>query len=141
MEGTGSSARSIVRTSDGGYIFTGFLTDSLGSRLWVVKLAPDMTEVNESNPPLPEKALIASNYPNPFNSSTMIKWSGGDVEIIEIFNVIGQKIWARQIPANSNNSIVWDCRNDFGFEIGSGIYFAKLTGKQNTTAIKLIYQK
>jgi hypothetical protein len=138
-----TNAASITLTSDGGYAITGTWepSDSFPPQLWVAKLAPDVVNIHDDHSLLPKNTLTARNYPNPFNSSTMISWSGSDVEKVEIFNIMGQKI--RTLPVESNNikKIVWDAKDSHGNEIGAGVYFAKVIGKENSATIKLIYLK
>lgn len=76
------------------------------------------------------EALILSNYPNPFNPETTIRFSlvrAGAVQL-EIYNIRGQKI-KTLIDSHEDageNSIVWDGKSDYGRFVPSGVYFYRL---------------
>jgi hypothetical protein len=81
---------------------------------------------DEKTPNLPESPAILTNYPNPFNESTTIKYqlsNNSDVRL-SIYNLLGEKITdlvdERQ-PAGEHE-IAWDAS-----EYSSGIYLYKLT--------------
>jgi hypothetical protein len=75
---------------------------------------------------IPEKAVLISNYPNPFNGSTILRFSlpsAGKIGI-DIYNIVGQKVESL-FGGNVNAgefSIAWDASR-----FPSGVYFAKLT--------------
>jgi hypothetical protein len=88
---------------------------------------------------LPEDGLLQV-YPNPFNSSTTIRYKttvSGKVTI-SIYNLTGQKIWSRVNEAQQadNHSVVWDGTNATGGSAGSGIYFCTLKIDNKPIAIK-----
>ena len=75
----------------------------------------------------PRVISILGNYPNPFNSSTIIK-IGGEVNIgsnVSIFDVTGRLI--KDLPV-TQNCLVWDGRDTNGKTVSTGFYFAKLNG-------------
>jgi hypothetical protein len=70
---------------------------------------------------------IFNNYPNPFNSTTQIKYNipqSGKVKLI-IYNILGQKVktLVDAIQNTGKYSVIWDGRNEYGNEVGSGVYF------------------
>ncbi len=79
---------------------------------------------------LPDKFSLSSNYPNPFNPSTTIKYGipkPAKVSL-KIYNVNGQRV--RTIvdldQAPGFYSITWDGCNDFGAAMASGMYFYQI---------------
>jgi flagellar hook assembly protein FlgD len=79
---------------------------------------------------LPEEFSLDQNYPNPFNVSTEIKYElPRDVEvIIEIYNILGQKIRMFDLGHQSAGSkrIVWDGKNQEGISASSGLYLYRI---------------
>ncbi len=84
-----------------------------------------MTSIDDGTTNLPDYFYL-TNYPNPFNQSTKIKYSiphQTDVRL-EIYNLLGQRVetLVENIQKPGNYSINWDAS---GFS--SGIYFYRLT--------------
>jgi hypothetical protein len=86
----------------------------------------------ENRPPM---SGLSQNYPNPFNSTTVIwyylpdvGYQPAEVEIV-IYNVLGRKVRTlvkeRKYPGRHNAT--WDGKDDQGDDLGSGIYFYRLT--------------
>ena len=77
---------------------------------------------------VPGITFQTSNFPNPFNPSTMIKYSmpkTGHLKL-SIYNVRGQLVKTLidgVRPAGADQSIVWDGTNNHGSSVSSGIYF------------------
>jgi len=71
-----------------------------------------------------------TNYPNPFNPTTEIKFQISDyseisdAEII-IYNLKGQKI-QKLLICNNQSSIIWDGTDQMGKPVSSGIYYYNL---------------
>ena len=79
---------------------------------------------------LPVRIVSASNYPNPFNPSTVINTSfenfSGDLKVdIKIYNVNGRLIrnLFNGTITDPELSVPWDGNSDNGTRTGSGIYF------------------
>ncbi|PKN71812.1 MAG: hypothetical protein CVU50_09850, partial [Candidatus Cloacimonetes bacterium HGW-Cloacimonetes-3] len=80
--------------------------------------------------PVPPVAVISSNYPNPFNPSTTIKFgipADGKVKIT-VYNIKGQKV--RELlntdMEKGYHTIVWNGRDKNYRSVSSGIYFLRL---------------
>ena len=78
----------------------------------------------------PAVFALASNYPNPFNPATTIKYSlpqAADVELT-VYNVLGQPV--RTLVAEHQSAgryvVEWDATNDSGHSLSSGMYFYRL---------------
>jgi len=80
------------------------------------------------SPVLPGITFQTSNYPNPFNPSTTIKYSmpkAGHLKL-SIYNVRGQLVKTvidGERPAGADQTIVWDGTNNQGSSVSSGVYF------------------
>jgi len=75
---------------------------------------------------LPEQFSLEPNYPNPFNSGTVISFAlptRGDVELA-IFNLVGQKvaILAEGEYLPGAYELHWDGRSSAGDELATGVY-------------------
>jgi hypothetical protein len=77
---------------------------------------------------LPGLKFATSNYPNPFNPSTTIKYSmpkAGHLTL-NVYNVRGQLVKTLvdgNRPAGADQTIVWDGTNNQGSGVSSGVYF------------------
>lgn len=82
-----------------------------------------------------------SNYPNPFNPTTTIKFSVTQTSsfvTLEIYNIKGQKIkslLSDQIEAGEH-SIIWNGKDSAGKNVGSGVYLYKLKVNNKTEIVK-----
>ncbi len=86
---------------------------------------------------------ILSNFPNPFNPSTKIRFQISEVGVsqsaeIAIYNVKGQKVkllFSDQLSAG-HYTVVWNGEDESGKPVSSGIYFYKLDVNGKTEAMK-----
>ena len=73
---------------------------------------------------------LFQNYPNQFNSKTLIKYQLSETAHIEltIFNQLGQKIktLVSEFKLSGNHSETWDGKDDLGNSVCSGIYYYQL---------------
>ncbi len=85
---------------------------------------------------------LLSNYPNPFNPATTIKFNIEQNEQvkIEIYNLKGQKIRQFSIP-EGQHSVIWDGTDENDQQVSSGIYFYKLKSGCYTSTKKMILIK
>ena len=87
--------------------------------------------------------IILNNTPNPFHSETVISYSIPsnirEAEI-EIYNIKGQCIRKFKIENEKwkINEVNWNCKDDRGRELGSGIYFCKLSIEKTYIIKKLM---
>jgi hypothetical protein len=96
-------------------------------------LLTSIDKEHERNPQLPNTYLMAKNYPNPFNATTIISFiiphqlSNLDTRLT-IFDVQGKivaNLVSESLPAGSYLT-KWDGNNDHGELVSSGIYFYEL---------------
>ncbi len=90
----------------------------------------DVTAVTEPQQTLPERSLLAANYPNPFNPETTIGYecpADGNI-ILSVFNLSGRRIKIlvhAEKPAGVYRA-TWDGANQQGLPVTAGIYFYQL---------------
>jgi predicted secreted protein len=101
-----------VGSSQGGWVLTGSFLEG------------DLTDI-------PLEFALLSNYPNPFNASTLISYqlpTDGHVRL-EVYNISGQKV-ATLVDGQQEagyRSVTWDAS-----EVSSGVYFYTLTAGDYT---------
>ncbi|MCF7797783.1 MAG: T9SS type A sorting domain-containing protein [Lentisphaeria bacterium] len=87
---------------------------------------------------IPTKFALHTNYPNPFNPTTTIRYDLPEPSQVRltIYNQLGQPIRTLVHGEKSAGfqSVVWDGRNNVGQQAGTGIYFYQInSGKFNQT--------
>jgi len=91
---------------------------------------------------LPEKVTLAPNYPNPFNPSTTMRFglpNSGYVRL-EIFDVLGRRIKTLTDGCfePGYHSLIWDGKTDKGDDVGSGVYYSRLSVDGNRATRKIL---
>ncbi len=89
---------------------------------------------------LPTEFTLQSNYPNPFNAKTVIRYQLPVVSRVklEVFNLLGERV-ATLVDGRQQTgyrSVVWDAS-----EVSSGIYFYKLTAGDFTETKRMMLVK
>jgi len=86
--------------------------------------------LNPLSETFPNNFQLSQNFPNPFNSSTIIYYDlllSSNIKL-EIFNILGQKV-KTLVDGRENaghHQIVWNGIDDFGKIVSSGIYLYSL---------------
>ena len=100
---------------------------------------PPRTGIRDKNANIPA-SLTLSNYPNPFNSSTVIEYEiekKGEVQL-EIYNLLGQKVTTlvhdEMLPGK--HSVRWDAD-----KYSSGIYFSVLKTADDRYSRRMVLLK
>ena len=81
---------------------------------------------------LPARFRLGSNYPNPFNPSTVIPYQlpASMAVRLEVFNVLGQRVATLvdgEQPAGFHTA-KWDATDAAGQAVGAGVYIYRLSG-------------
>ncbi|MFQ5627422.1 MAG: FlgD immunoglobulin-like domain containing protein [bacterium] len=98
---------------------------------------------------------LQQNYPNPFLSGAKSRYSGNPQTVIryritspsdvqlKIFNMLGQQVCTlvskKQSPGKYQ--VIWDGKDNAGFQVASGIYFYKLTAGKTTINRKMLLMR
>lgn len=90
----------------------------------------------------PERYTLESNYPNPFNQRTVIKFAikNDGFVTLKIYNLLGREVRtlkSEYLPAGYYN-VVWDGTNAHGEAVASGIYFYRLQSGSYINAKKMV---
>lgn len=91
------------------------------------------------------EAGLAPNFPNPFNSSTLIVYQLADPGPVrlEIFNSLGQHL--RTLVADTQAAgryvIQWDARDRRGEDVAAGVYLMRLLHPGGVDARRMLYLK
>lgn len=107
-----------------------YLADSLGGPLSEGStLILGINEIFDKGE-VPEKMVLGSNYPNPFNPSTKIEFSIPQRQFTKliVYNLLGQvvKVIAKKEMNAGHYSVEWDGTDDSGHEVSSGSYLLYL---------------
>lgn len=91
---------------------------------------------------LPEKIELGGNYPNPFNSRTLIDlYSSYEHDVITklvVFNILGGKIGEKRVVIRPGaNTIEWSS-DDFDRSVSSGVYFYRIEGVSSVSRMVLL---
>jgi len=101
--------------------------------------------VKEEKPVLVTSFKVFQNYPNPFNSTTQIKFEipvSGLVSLI-IYNLLGKEVvmLLNEEKRQGAYTINWEGKDNYGRELGSGVYFYQLKAGSFHEVRKLIFLK
>jgi predicted GH43/DUF377 family glycosyl hydrolase len=99
--------------------------------LMLMPLVPEETE--EETQAVPLRFELSQNFPNPFNPVTTICYQLPESSrvTLAIYDLLGQKV---QVLVDGfvdagYRSVVWDGRDGFGREVGSGVYLVRMQAK------------
>lgn len=115
---------------------------SVGGRgIYFSRWPGEITSVDNEEEVLPERISLSA-YPNPFNSSTTISYTGLASGDIGIYDIRGRLVKTLLVN-DPSGSITWDASADNGSKIASGIYFIRAVEIERKYAanIKLLYLK
>ena len=99
---------------------------------------------------VPDKTILLSNYPNPFNPETWIPYHlGVDADVtVTIYNLRGELV--RQLDlglqeagyyVEKSRAAYWDGTNEDGETVASGVYFYKLDADEFTASKQMVVVK
>ena len=91
---------------------------------------------------MPFSFSLEQNFPNPFNSGTMIGFTLPDrgAATLTIYNLLGQRV-ARLVEGEGRagvHSIHWDGRDDRGRDVAAGVYLYRLKSATHVQTRKLV---
>src|SRR5205085_12211160 len=88
-------------------------------------------------------ARLAGNTPNPFASETVIRLitairGPGHLAIYDLSGRCVRRLLDQDALPPGAHEVVWDGRDAAGRRLGSGIYFAQLTGAGETSQRRIV---
>ena len=94
---------------------------------------------------IPMDFALHSNFPNPFNPTTTIKYDlpeNGSVSLM-IYDIMGREI--RHLVNETQNAgfkaIMWDGTNNYGHQVGTGMYLYQIKAGSFVQTRKMILMK
>jgi len=99
---------------------------------------------------IPQETALLPNYPNPFNPETWIPYRLAEDAFVTltIYNSMGQGVRTLDIGHQAaasyesrSKAIYWDGRNEFGEQVGSGVYFYHLSAGNYSATRKMLIAK
>ena len=108
-------------------------------------LAPLPAGIDRAGRPVLPKLELWRNYPNPFNSTTTIKFAvaeAGGVRL-DIYNVAGRlvKTLVSGVISPGIHSVVWDGTDASGGSVSSGAYLIRLQSEREALTRQIILSK
>ena len=91
---------------------------------------------------VPRVFMVQQNYPNPFNPTTHISYTIPEAEkvTIVIYNTLGQKVktLTNKEQEAGYYKVSWNGTNNYGVQVGSGIYFYRVKAGKFSAMKKMI---
>jgi len=103
-----------------------------------------IVQSNRSNIQM-DQFVLKDNYPNPFNLSTVIKYTMTRPQevTIKILNILGQEVATllNESQASGEYSIVWNGLDHSGHEVNSGVYYCWIQTSDQVFTRKMLLLK
>ena len=94
---------------------------------------------------LPEQFKLLTNYPNPFNPSTIIEFDLGNTILdfvqLDVLDINGRVVTTLLSGIPSVKKVIWDGKNGQGQTMPAGVYFARLKSRSTVLNKKMILLK
>jgi len=101
--------------------------------------------IDENYDVVPTEFAMISNYPNPFNPSTTIRFNLTDASNVslDVYNMLGQKVASLYNGAGHTgaNEVTWNGMNDYNQSVDSGVYVYRLSTPNGVASGKMIMLK
>jgi hypothetical protein len=121
-------------------IFGGTLVPSNDIDSSIIIKYSDITGINNNNHVENVKNILFNNYPNPFNSNTIIKYQVDKYSLVEIkiFDILGREIktLVNETLQPGSYEVTFD-----GSNLASGVYLYKLTTEGFSETKKMLMIK
>ena len=111
---------------------------------WGLRIASEATGVADGAP-VARGVRVYPSYPNPFNPVSNFAFdiaSAGFVRV-EVYDVSGARVRTllNEYRLPGRHEVVWDGRDELNREMGSGVYFWRLTAGGDTRSSKMVLLK
>jgi len=111
---------------------------------------------------VPVQYNLGQNYPNPFNPTTTIRYSLPSIEkrakkegkeagsplnalrtTLKVYNLLGQEVrtLVNEVQKPGQYTVTWDGTDETGRQVGSGVYFCRMTANLFEGTMKMILLK
>jgi len=121
------------------------IVDTAGNSIDYLQLITFSPHKPATQSALPEQVTLQQNHPNPFNPETIIKYSLLEATYVKlgIYNVVGQRVRALidEYQRAGAKEVFWDGKDDYGNDVGSGIYFYNIKTPEYSEAKKMILMR
>ena len=125
--------------------FPGLIATTDGSALHIYQLRSDSSSVSIEQSEENKYARLLDNYPNPFNSSTVIQYELTKESIVRltVFNLLGQQVATliSSLKPAGMHTVIWNGRDLNGKAIASGVYFYRLETAETVLSKKMLLLK
>lgn len=119
--------------------------DEINSRSFPGDSLDFPTDVSPQNGVLPESHQLLTNYPNPFNSRTVIGFSLSKSTTVKltIYDVLGRQVRAlvNEFQTPGLKTVVWDGTDNRGQTVAAGVYFFRLKTDDSILTKKMVFLK
>jgi photosystem II stability/assembly factor-like uncharacterized protein len=126
----------MVMTEGGrGWILTDY-------NLYYTENAGGLTKVESAVQETPQTFLLNRNYPNPFNSETVLSFSlqqasSVELSVISLRGEVVKTVLSRRCSAGSHR-VIWNGCDDRGLPVASGTYLARLRCGERKVCQKMV---
>lgn len=109
----------------------------------IIMIGTDIAGIQSNDfPTLPSGVALINNYPNPFNTNTIISYQlpvASSVRL-NIYNTLGEKVLTivDEEHEAGYKSVSWDGRDNTGKEVADGVYFLRFQVGDYTETKKLL---
>ncbi len=111
---------------------------------YIITNKPKMVRIAEEKPKQYTFNLL-QNYPNPFNSTTQIKFEIPESSLVSltIYDLLGKEVvlLLNEEKRQGAYTVNWGGKDNYGRELGSGVYFYQLKVGSFYEVRKLIFLK
>ncbi len=120
----------------GDYFYAISALDRLNNESVSVQIAPSGIDKTHK----PESTVLLSNYPNPFNPSTTIRFQLPEYSWvnISIFNLQGSLVKTLDVSPGQSGELHWDGSNESGQTVSAGVYICQLRSEHYVSSLKLV---
>jgi hypothetical protein len=103
------------------------------------------TSIDDPNSAIPGRFDLLQNFPNPFNSSTIFKYSlvSESPVYITIYDILGRAVTTinEGLRQPGTYQVTWNGRDQNGSSVSTGVYFYKIAAGEMTKIRKMLYLK
>ena len=145
-EGSGSTVNSEICSCNDGTIHGASWKGVQYSANGPFELTIDATGLSVENGDfLPDQFQLHANFPNPFNPTTSIKYDLPEDATVSlmIYDITGREI--RHLVNETQNAgfkaIMWDGTNNYGHQVGTGMYLYQIKAGSFTQTKKMMFLK